>query len=97
MAFELDEKAPYDVFALSERMRQKGWIIPAYTLPKNAEDRAIMRIVIRLTLSREQINILYNDLIDACESIERDIDSVLREIDKEEKLELSKKFHDSIC
>lgn len=97
IAFELDDKVPFDVFSLSKRMRERGWIIPAYTLPKNAEDRAIMRIVIRLTLSREQINILYKDLITACEDIERDIDSVLREIDKHEKLELSKKFHDSIC
>lgn len=97
VAFELDDKIPFDVFTLSERMRQRGWIIPAYTLPKNAEDRAIMRIVIRLTLSREQINILYNDLINACEDIERDIDTVLREIDKQQKIEASKKFHDSIC
>lgn len=46
LAFELDENAPFDVFAFSDRMRQRGWILPAYTLPKNAEDRAIMRIVL---------------------------------------------------
>lgn len=97
VAFELADDIPYDVFTLSERMRQRGWIIPAYTLPKNAEDRAIMRIVIRLTLSREQINILYNDLIHSCEDIERDIDTVLREIDKEQKIEESRKHHDTIC
>ncbi len=97
VAFELDQSVPFDVFTLSNRMRERGWIIPAYTLPKNAEERAIMRIVIRLNLSREQINILYNDLIDACESLERDINTVLREVNKQEKIEESKKYPDSIC
>jgi glutamate decarboxylase len=92
VAFELDESLPFDVFSLSDRMRQRGWIIPAYTLPKNAEDRAIMRIVIRLTLSREQINILYNDLIDACESLERDIETVLGEAKKEKRIEKSRQY-----
>ncbi len=73
-------------------MRQRGWIVPAYTLPKNAEDRAIMRIVIRLTLSREQINILYKDLIDACEGLERDIDYVLEEAKNKEEIGDSRQY-----
>lgn len=92
VAFELDESLPFDVFSLSDRMRQRGWIIPAYTLPKNAEDRAIMRIVIRLTLSREQINILYKDLIEACESLERDIDSILQEVKPKKKVKESRQY-----
>lgn len=97
VAFELSDDAPFSVFDFSERMRQRGWIIPAYTLPKNAEDREIMRIVLRLTLSREQLNILYNDLIDAYESLEKDIDTVYREIKKEENLQKAKKNTNSIC
>src|SRR5690606_36143099 len=38
LAFELADDIRYDVFTLSERMRHRGWIIPAYTLPKDAED-----------------------------------------------------------
>ncbi len=97
IAFELDENAPFDVFAFSDRIRQRGWIIPAYTLPKNAEDKAIMRIVLRLTITHEQLNMLYEDLIKAYESLERDIDTVLREAKREENLEISRKHSDKIC
>lgn len=97
VAFELDENAPFDVFAFSDRIRQRGWIIPAYTLPKNAEDRAIMRIVLRLTLTQEQINMLYDDLINAYESLERDINAVLRVTKAKENLKKSQKHVDKIC
>ncbi|MGZ7043598.1 MAG: hypothetical protein ACXVHM_03315, partial [Methanobacterium sp.] len=72
-------------------------IIPAYTLPKNAEDRTIMRIVLRLQLTHEQVNMLYEDLIDAYESLERDIDTVAREVKKQENLDESRKHADTIC
>ncbi|MDY9924343.1 glutamate decarboxylase [Methanobacterium sp.] len=97
VAFELDEKCNFDVFNFSERIRQKGWIIPAYTLPKNAEDKAILRIVIRLTMSREQVNILYNDLLDAYDSLEKDIDEVLRYVKHQENIQASRDHHDTIC
>lgn len=97
VAFQLDESAPFDVFAFSERIRQKGWIIPAYTLPKNAEDKAIMRIVIRLTMSREQVNILFKDLVDAYDSLVRDINDVLREAKHQENIQFSREHHDTIC
>ncbi|MCC7558738.1 MAG: glutamate decarboxylase [Methanobacteriaceae archaeon] len=96
VAFELDNKADFDVFDFSERIRQKGWIIPAYTLPKNVDDKAIMRIVIRLTMSREQVNILFNDLVDAYESLQRDIDDVLREVKHLENQKFSKEHPDTI-
>jgi glutamate decarboxylase len=97
VAFELNENADFDVFSFSERIRQRGWIIPAYTLPKNAEQKAIMRIVIRMTMSREQVNILFNDLVNAYDSLERDIDDVKREVKHKENINDSRKHHDTIC
>jgi glutamate decarboxylase len=37
----------YTVFEVSDRMRQHGWLIPAYTFPKNRQDLSVMRIVVR--------------------------------------------------
>jgi glutamate decarboxylase len=37
----------YTVFEVSDRMRQHGWLIPAYTFPKNREDLSVLRVVIR--------------------------------------------------
>ncbi|HEV3230547.1 MAG TPA: glutamate decarboxylase [Solirubrobacteraceae bacterium] len=42
-----------DVFALSDELRKHGWIVPAYTLPPNAEHVAVLRIVVKENLSRE--------------------------------------------
>ena len=61
----------FTAYQLSDQMRQRGWIIPAYTLPPNAEDVTVMRMVIKETTSRDLINILYNDIMDACDKLEK--------------------------
>lgn len=30
-------KRLYDEYALADRLRMKGWVLPAYTMPPNAE------------------------------------------------------------
>jgi len=37
----------YTVFEVSERLRQYGWLVPAYTFPQNREDLSVLRIVVR--------------------------------------------------
>jgi glutamate decarboxylase len=37
----------YDVFDVSRRMRERGWLIPAYTFPRHREDLAVLRVVVR--------------------------------------------------
>ena len=60
----------YTVFHLSDKLRERGWVVSAYTLPKNAEDIAIMRVVVREHFSRDMIEILYQDISNAIESFE---------------------------
>src|ERR1700759_1295894 len=50
------------VFALSERLRQRGWQVPAYTFPENMQDTAVMRIVIRNGFSKDLASLLLDDL-----------------------------------
>jgi glutamate decarboxylase len=52
------EEKPYTVYDVSRVMREKGWIIPAYTLPPDADDIAVLRIVIREDFSREMADAL---------------------------------------
>jgi glutamate decarboxylase len=61
-AFTLKEAANFTVFDLSERLRERGWLIPAYTFPKNREDLAVLRIVVKHGFSRDMANILLDDL-----------------------------------
>jgi glutamate decarboxylase len=61
-AFKLrDDVTGYSVFDLSERLRQRGWQVPAYTFPENLTDMAVMRIVVRNGFSMDLANLLLND------------------------------------
>jgi len=63
-AFRLrdEETAPYSVFDLSERLRQRGWLVPAYTFPADMQDTAVIRIVVRNGFSMDLAGLLLEDL-----------------------------------
>jgi len=61
-AFKLrDDITGYSVFDLSERLRQRGWQVPAYTFPEDMTDTAVMRIVVRNGFSMDLANLLLDD------------------------------------
>jgi glutamate decarboxylase len=62
--------APFTVFQLSAQLRQKGWIVPAYYLPENAQDVAVMRMVIKENFSRDMVELLFGDIMEAYHSLE---------------------------
>ncbi|WP_254359424.1 glutamate decarboxylase [Microbacterium hominis] len=66
VTFRLTGDPGFDVYHLSARLRQHGWIVPAYSLPPDAEDVHLLRIVVRLDLSRQMIDQLLRDIDDAC-------------------------------
>ncbi|HKY14333.1 MAG TPA: glutamate decarboxylase, partial [Microthrixaceae bacterium] len=47
VTFRLTDGADFDAYHLSDRLRQHGWIVPAYTLPPNAEHVTVLRVVVR--------------------------------------------------
>jgi glutamate decarboxylase len=62
-AFKLaDDQAGYSVFDLSERLRTRGWLVPAYTFPDNLTGTAVMRIVVRNGFSRDLADVFLADL-----------------------------------
>jgi glutamate decarboxylase len=64
LAFKLTDpqKSGYTVFDVSERLRQRGWLVPAYTFPENMQDVAVLRIVVRNGVSRDLAGLLVEDL-----------------------------------
>ena len=42
--------------------RDRGWLVPAYTFPRNREDLAVLRIVVKEGFSREMADLLLADL-----------------------------------
>ena len=62
-AFKLrDDVTSYSVFDLSERLRMRGWQVPAYTFPADMTDTAVMRIVVRNGFSMDLANLLLSDM-----------------------------------
>ena len=45
-------------------------MVPAYTLPPNAQNVKIMRALVKETMSREQVDRLLQDIEDACTTLD---------------------------
>lgn len=52
VAFSLKDNSRHNEFEISETLRRFGWIVPAYTMPPNAEHITVLRVVIREDFSR---------------------------------------------
>jgi glutamate decarboxylase len=62
-AFKLrDEVTNYTVFEVSRGLREHGWQVPAYTLPANLDDVAVLRIVVRNGFDLEMADTLLSHL-----------------------------------
>ena len=62
-AFALNpDVSNYTVFDVSDRLRQNGWLVPAYTFPENRQDLSVLRMVIRAGMTHEMADHLLDDL-----------------------------------
>jgi len=52
----------YTVFDVSAELRRHGWIVPAYHMPPQLEDVAVLRIVVRNGFSRDLAELLLGHL-----------------------------------
>jgi glutamate decarboxylase len=52
----------YTVFDISDRLRQFGWLVPAYTFPENRQDLSVLRIVVRAGMTLEMADNLLRDV-----------------------------------
>jgi glutamate decarboxylase len=72
VAFKLAGERGYDEFDVSWQLSaERGWMLPAYTMPPNAEDVKVMRALVKQTLSREQVDRLASDIDIACATLEK--------------------------
>ena len=61
----------YNEFDISNKVREKGWILSAYSMPPDAQEINSLRIVVRPHLNRDVTEILANDIEEACEYLEQ--------------------------
>ena len=58
-----DEKnSPFTLFELSDKLRQNGWLVPAYTMPANIKHMVVQRIVVRHGVSVDLMYLLLEEI-----------------------------------
>jgi len=57
----------WTVFHLSDKLQERGWLVPAYTLPEGQSERAVLRFVVRAGFSRHLAEELLEDVRRAVE------------------------------
>ncbi|PKF61574.1 glutamate decarboxylase [Psychromonas sp. psych-6C06] len=71
VALTLDESVTkYNEFDISNKVREHGWILSAYSMPANAQQVNSLRIVVRPHLNKDAAEILVRDIEMACEYLE---------------------------
>jgi hypothetical protein len=72
VAFQLSEERPYDEFDIAAQLAsERGWMVPAYTLPPNADHVKIMRALVKETLGRSLTTALGQDIGQACATLKQ--------------------------
>ena len=71
MKEEYAKDAKWTLFDLQDKLKQSGWMVPAYTMPKNIEDSVVMRIVVRQGFSRDMADMLLGDIRNAIADFEK--------------------------
>lgn len=61
-AFRMKKARGWTVYDLSDKLREKGWLVPAYTMPPDVEDISVLRVVCREGLSRDLASNLLDDM-----------------------------------
>jgi len=73
VAFKLTEADHgFDEFDIAWQLSaERGWMVPAYTLPPDAQNETIMRALVKETMSREHVDTLARDIEEACTTLAR--------------------------
>jgi glutamate decarboxylase len=60
----------YTVFDVSARLREEGWLVPAYTFPENRQDLSVLRVVVRAGMTYDMADLFLDALRKKTEELE---------------------------
>ncbi|KAI5474691.1 cytosolic nonspecific dipeptidase [Pseudohyphozyma bogoriensis] len=76
VAWKLKQVGKYDEFAIAAHLRQRGWIVPAYTMARasaldaNVGEMKLLRVVVREDFSKSRCDQFVRDLKDTVKYLE---------------------------
>ncbi len=56
-----DARTTYNLYDLADRLRTRGWQVPAYSMPDNRRDLVVQRILVRNGVTRDLVSLLLED------------------------------------
>ena len=72
VALTLDKRVQnFNEFDVSAKVRERGWVLSAYAMPPDAQEVRSLRVVVRPHLNLTVIDTLANDIIEACQVLEK--------------------------
>lgn len=57
-----NENLGYNLYDLSLKLRERGWQVPAFSLPADCQETVIMRVMVRQGFSRDMADLLVTDI-----------------------------------
>ncbi|MBD0400401.1 glutamate decarboxylase [Flammeovirga sp. EKP202] len=66
-AFSVKDGLNFSVYDISSKLRERGWLVPAYTMPADTEDVAVLRVVVREGFNSDMATMLIHDIQKAAE------------------------------
>lgn len=82
IAFKLKDGLSYDVYQISDKLRYHGWQVPAYTLPKDCEEVAILRVVAKEGFDYDLATLLVEHIKEAIIDLEEEGKKVKESVSK---------------
>ena len=72
VACRLDEDLgkKYDEFAIAHQLRERGWVVPAYTMAPHSDKMKLMRVVVREDFTKSRCDALIADFKLALETLD---------------------------
>lgn len=67
---KLKDDARFSAHDISDNLRKTGWIVPAYSLPPNAEETVVLRMVVKENFSHDLAEKLVFDLLNVIKQLE---------------------------
>jgi glutamate decarboxylase len=72
VAFNLARDEPFDEFDVAWQVAaERGWMLPAYTMPPNADHVRMLRALVKINLPHALVETLSDDVHEACETLEK--------------------------
>ena len=82
VAFRLQGDRDYDEFDVASQLSaERGWMVPAYSLPPDADHLTILRVLVKETFGRPLVETFVNDLAEACGTL--DVKGGLHHLDRQ--------------